>query len=45
MRARFFPFLLLGKALQWFYIHSTSGDSAKLGCFGESFDEGILLTR
>jgi hypothetical protein len=45
MRARFFPFLLLGKALQWFYIHSTSGDSAKLGGFGESFDEGILLTR
>jgi hypothetical protein len=42
MRARLFPFLLLGKALQWFY--SQPVDGAKLGYVDEGLHEGILLT-
>jgi hypothetical protein len=42
MRARLFPFSLLGKALQWFY--STGRDGARLECIDEGLHEGILLT-
>jgi hypothetical protein len=40
MRARLFPFSLLGKALQWFY-----SQPARLECVDEGLHEGILLTR
>jgi hypothetical protein len=38
MRARIFPFSLLGKALQWFHYQPT-----KLEHVDEGFHEGILL--
>src|SRR6185369_18092462 len=41
IRARLFPFSLLGRALQWF--HSLPAHSAKLGVLDERVHDGVLL--